>query len=993
MTRFPCLCAVLVWVLGIAAARGAGPGDAGIAFFEARIRPVLAARCYRCHSAQARAAKKLKGGLLLDNPEGILKGGDSGPALVAGKPAASPLLKALRHDGELHMPPDSRLPEESIKDFEKWIALGVPVPHADPVVRRGIDLEAARRSWAFRPLAPAAPPAVRQAGWVRTPVDRFILARLEEKAIAPNPAAGREKLIRRASFDLWGLPPTSAEIDAFVNDTSPGAFDNLVDRLLEGPHYGERWARHWLDLARFAESGGYEFDGDRPGAYLYRDFVIKALNDDVPYDEFVRLQVAGDQLHPGDFLAATATGFLVAGPFPGQVTAKTRERIRYDHLDDMVATAGNALLALGLGCARCHDHKYDPVPQQDYYRFTACLARTDSSRTKLDPDPETTRQAKTAFDAAHAPLVESLARYEKEQMPALVRAWAGSEQAKPAPAWRILDPVSATGQTPLKKLDDGSLLATGPVPAGDTYTIVGHTYAKKVTAIRLEALPDALLPKSGPGRGANGDFTLASLTLTAAPLTGKGQPVPVKLRAASPGKNKKASWSSTGAAGRRQAAVFEVEGSIGFDGGTALTATLAFAAGGSIGRPRLAITSAVPPVGPEATAGFQHGPEILALLASQPGRLDDHNRAAVGRWFRKFDPKLDALAAAVERHALQGPKPRLLDGFVAGNVGNDAVYFLVRGEVDRKKDQAKPGFLQVLMRAPEQDARWTAGPAGRPAAVEPRVALARWLTDADAGAGHLLARVIVNRLWQHHLGRGIVATPNDFGAQGTPPTHPELLDYLAGELIRNGWRLKPIHKLIMTSAVYALDGASNEAALKADPDNRLYWRRPPRRLEAEVIRDSLLALSGALDPRMYGPGTLDENSLRRSVYLTVKRSQLVPMMQMFDAPEAIQSTGVRSTTTVATQSLALMNSPFVRRRAAELSRRIRPPSPGRVPSAVDDAYLAALGRRPTEAERQRMADFVRRQAASYAAAGRGLDHALTDFCQVLFCSNEFVYVD
>jgi hypothetical protein len=340
------------------------------------------------------------------------------------------------------------------------------------------------------------------------------------------------------------------------------------------------------------------------------------------------------------------------------------------------------------------------------------------------------------------------------------------------------------------------------------------------------------------------------------------------------------------------------------------------------------------------------------------------------------------------------PQPSLVPAFVASSGKGGDVHFLVRGEVDRKQYVPKPGFIQVLMTGPERDQRWTGVlPAKGPPPVEPRIALAKWISDSEQGAGHLLARVIVNRLWQHHMGKGIVATPNDFGVQGEHPTHPELLDYLAGELIRNGWKLKPIHQLIMTSAVYRQSGEPDEAALRVDPTNRLWWRRPAQRLEAEAIRDSLLAVSGTLDLGMYGPGTLDENSNRRSIYLTVKRSRLVPMMQMYDAPEAIQSIGVRSTTTVATQALAMMNSPFVRKRAEQFALRIRPKDHADLAKAIEDAYATALGRKPGDAERARMLAFIERQVESYGKNPKALELALADGCQVLLCSNEFVYVD
>jgi hypothetical protein len=705
-----------------------------LAFFESKIRPVLVQHCYECHSADAEKAKKLRGGLLLDTRDGLRRGGSSGPALVPGNARQSLLIQALRHE-EIQMPPKRKLPDAVIEDFVQWVDKGAADPRTGPaaaVVKRADDGDAAKQHWAFRPLDTSKPPEVEDKAWVRTPIDQFILARLEEAKLKPTAAAAKEKLIRRAYFDLWGLPPAPADIDAFLKDASPDAYSKVIDRLLENDHYGERQARHWLDVVRFAESGGYEFDKDRPNAFHYRDFVIKAFNEDMPYNQFVRWQIAGDLLQPGDFLATSATGFLVAGPFPGQTTAKTNEITRYDHLDDMVSTMGSAMLGLSLGCARCHDHKFEPISQEAYYRLTACLVHTDSAEAKLGP----------------------------EQVPAFV----ATEKAG------------------------------------------GIAYANE-----------------------------------------GGQP-----------------------------------------------------------------------------------PVVI-----------------------------------------------------------NAVHFLLRGEPDKKKDVAKPGFIPALMHTPKQEKNWTLPPPELDLPpIHPRVALGSWMTDVRQGAGSLLARVIVNRLWQHHMGRGLVATPNDFGRQGDPPTHPELLDWLADELVRGGWKLKPIHKLIMTSATYRQGSTAPAATLQADPQNRLWSRRPARRLEAEAIRDALLAVSGTLEPTMYGRGTLDQNVPRRSVYLTVKRSLPIPILQLFDAPEPIQSTGARQTTTVAPQALAMMNSPFVRAHAEKLAQRHAPKTADLLPRSIDDVYRAALGRRPTAAEKKTAQTFLAKQAA----LGRG-NLALADYCQVVLCLHEFVYVD
>lgn len=929
----------------------------GIEFFETKIRPVLAQHCYACHSQEAQKNKKLRGELFLDSSAGLRKGGASGPVVVPGKSKESLLVQALRHQGDTKMPPKGKLADDVIAAFAQWIDMGVPDPRAGAEAgpTKVIDIAAGKKYWAFQPLAASAIPAVKNVAWARTPVDRFILARLEDTKLTPNGLVSREKLLRRAYFDLLGLPPTPAEAAAFLNDTAPDAYERLIDRLLASEHYGERWGRHWLDLVRFAESGGYEFDKDRPGAYHYRDFVIKALNQDMPFDEFVRLQVAGDHLQPGDFLATSATGFLVAGPYPGQTTAKTLALIRYNHLDDMLATLGSSVLGLSVGCARCHAHKYDPIPQEDYYRLLACLARTDSADLKIDPNPGPYLKAKAIFDKAHAPFLVVRDQFEKEALPGRVQKWSAAARQQAASSWLGV-----------------ALDKTSPAPAkGDktAFMLRATTYLKDITGIRLEAQAGKTLPKP---------IVVGELTLKAAPLTAKAKEIVVKLKPMAgdgPGEGQ---------------ATFETEGSVGFDGGTLLTLTISNK-GLAPGQVDWSITTAPRPVKAAGVATPQKLGELVTLLDREKGQLTGKNRAGVLHWLRRLDAETDKVYVPLEKHAKQEPKPNLVDVFAATSGRGGDVYFLTRGEVDRKNGKAEPGFIQVLMNTSEREKRWT-DTANAKQPEQPRIALARWLTDTEQGAGNLVARVLVNRLWQHHLGRGIVATSNDFGTQGEPPTHPELLDYLAKELLRHGWRLKALHKLIMTSAVY-MQAGEVLAANSADPQNRFWWRYPARRLEAETIRDALLAVSGTLDATMYGPGSLDANNPRRSVYLKVKRSQMVPFMQMFDAPEAIQSIGERSTTTVATQSLAFLNSPLVRQRATRLAQRLRPKTPAELPQAIDDAYVTALSRHVSGDERQRMVSFVQKQMAAYGQTPQALDQALTDFCQVVLCLNEFVYVD
>jgi hypothetical protein len=425
----------------LASAAPTEPPPEGVAFFEQKIRPVLVASCYECHSAEAKAKGKLKGGLFLDTRAALLTGGDEGPALVPGKPDDSLLIKALRWAREdLHMPPKSKLPPEVIADFEKWVAMGAPDPRTGEVAkaRREISIPQGRDYWAFRPLKPVTIPTVKNAAWTKTPIDRFILAKMEAAKVTPSKPASREQLLRRATFDLTGLPPTPEELAAFAADNSPTALTSVVSKLLAKSAYGERWGRHWLDIVRYAESNGYEFDAFRPGAFHYRDWVIRAFNDGMPYDSFIRWQLAGDKLQPDSVEGASATGFLVAGPYPGQITAKTVERIRYDQLDDMVSTIGSGFLGLTLGCVRCHEHKYDPIPQADYYGIAAALGRTVHSEMKIDRQHEETQRKLAAHKQAGEPLRAALKRFEEEQFPERFAKFLSTEAASATNAapWR-----------------------------------------------------------------------------------------------------------------------------------------------------------------------------------------------------------------------------------------------------------------------------------------------------------------------------------------------------------------------------------------------------------------------------------------------------------------------------------------------------------------------------------------------------------------------------
>jgi len=989
----------------------------GLAVFKTHVKPIIEAKCLRCHGG-----KKVEADFDLSDREGLLKGGQTGVAVVPGKSRESQLVKLIQHAKEPHMPEASpKLADAAIAKIIEWIDLGAPYDNAlvatklkgKPWTERVLPVSA-KAWWAFEPLAKLAPPAVKNGAWARTPIDRFILAKLEDAKLAPNASASKAQLIRRAYFDLIGLPPSPEDVQAFVHDTAPDAFAKVIDKLLANPHYGERWGRHWLDLARFAESHGFEHDYDRPTAYHYRDFVIEALNQDMPYDKFVKWQLAGDEYEPTNNLALKATGFLAAGVHSTQITKSEVEKHRYDEMDDKLSTATTAFLGLTVGCARCHDHKYDPIPQRDYYRMLATFTKTVRSEMELTLDQAAYAKAMAAFDREHAPFVEAANRREQALLPMLDTLTKGVD----ATGWEYVEVKEAKSKdgATLKLQDDGSILASGKNPKFDVYTITAKTKMTNITALRLEALAHPSMVKGGPGRAANGNFALSDVSAVLisefgdapprklqfknarATFEQKGLPIKAAIDA-----DPKSAWAIDPQFGKDHAATFELDSPAGFEGGSILTVTLKFNNndGHSIGRPRVSITNGgeIPALtAPGVSAQVR---DVLRLPASE--RNAEQN-ARLLKWARTLDGEWRALNEKRMQHLAKAPQPTKVKALVATEglaavrlhtQGEDffpETFYLRRGDPANKEGAVNQGFLQVLMPSADAEKNWQTTPPAGSRTTYQRRAFAEWLTDTERGAGHLLARVIVNRLWQHHFGRGIVATPSDFGNRGDRPTHPELLDYLAQELINNGWRLKPIHKLIMTSAVYQQSTQMDETKAKIDRDNKLYWRQPARRLEAEIIRDAILAVSGELDTKQFGPGTLDDKTKRRSIYFTVKRSKLMPMMVIFDAPEALGGMAERPTTTIAPQALHLLNNPQVRQAARSFAKRIAPEATTTLDAAVRQAYLIALARQPSREELADGIAFVEQQMRTYPENQRR-DAALADFCQVLLCLNEFIYVD
>ncbi len=995
----------------------------GLKLFQDSIRGILTEHCLDCHGG-----KSTKADFDLATRDALL---DSG--FVEDTADGSFLLELIRHEAEPAMPfKADKLSEESIAQIAKWIDLGAPYdqPLADrPDAAKDLPMQVTdedRKFWSFAPLADVAPPELANDTWSRQPIDRFVVAKQREAGVTGNPVAARPTLIRRAYLDLLGLPPSPDQVAAFVNDPDPLAYEKLIDSLLESEHYGERWARHWMDVARFAESTGFEHDYDRKTAYHYRDFLIQAFNDDMPWDQMTRWQLAGDELAPEDHRAWMATGFLAAGVFPTQLTEAEFESARYDELDDIVATMGVSFLGLSTGCARCHDHKFDPIPTRDYYALVATFAKTIRSEKALEFTPDDYPARLESWQQRHTELTAELSEYESQTLEPKFAAWLATaeipEQSSDSP-WQILEPaeVRSRGNVSFSRQPDGAWLASGEPPAQDEYTILADAPAG-AAALRIEALTHASMPRRGPGRASNGNFALGNLTVDAVPLDTAadvpGTPLSLVHPRATHQQNtgglsvassldddiNTTGWAvDFGGIGKDQAAIFELEQPLATASRLVIRMRFHVNTKHALGRFRLSVSK-------DAKADFALGEGTSAefvsavekVRAGNADQLSAAQRRLLRDWFAAEDAHWQQLRRAVADH--NGQKPALetrnvliySEGVQPLSHHADGrgyphfypeVHLLKRGDPKQKQQQMDAGTLQVLPQLPQP----SGDAVGSSSPPPPRSRLAAWITDPDEGAGFLLARVIVNRLWHHHFGNGIVTTPNDFGFQGARPTHPELLDWLARDLIDHGWKLKRLHKQMMTTATYMQNSEIDEARTAADIDNQWLWRFQPRRLEAEAIRDSMLATSGRLDRSMYGPGTLDQNMRRRSVYFTIKRSRFIPMMQIFDWPEHLVSIGKRSDTAIAPQALALMNGPEARSDAAALAALVRSQTTS-IEEAIADVYLRLFSRPATSQEAELAASFIQSQAARYGDAEPGQSAALVDFCQALYCSNEFLYL-
>lgn len=998
----------------------------GTQLFRNSVRQILVSKCLDCHGG-----KSVKADFDLSSSDLLKASG-----FVGDSSAESHLLQVIRHEAEPHMPLKAdKLPPEEIALIARWIDFGAP--YDKPLVEgkggriemQVTDLD--REFWAFQRLRSVPIPAVKDQSWCRTPIDQFILAALESRGIRPNGSTDSRTLLRRATFDVLGLPATFDEVTHLEEDDSPDAWQREVDRLLNSPHYGERWARHWMDVARFAESHGYEQDYDRPNAYHYRDFLIRAFNEDLPFNKFVHWQLAGDELAPETPLALMATGFLGAGAFPTQLTEAEFETARYDELDDMVTTTGVAFLGLSVGCARCHDHKYDPIPSVDYYRMAATFTTAIRGELDLNLDPESNHRKQQEWEEQRTILERNLRQFEAQELPSAFAAW--------LPAWRPTEQTSDWETMQIREIrtesgsqfesqQDGSWLATGNVPDGDVLTIEADSRGQLANSLRIEALTHESLPQKGPGRAPNGNFALGDLKLQRMVSAGtdgvKHQAVEFAAASATHQQNADSlsvaasidadpvsGWAvDAGGIGRDQAAVFEFREPQTSERGLRWFVTLRLRHPNpkhGLGRFRLSVgrkPGLAPSVGTNTI-----DPSVLAALDFVKANSDPETpewKTALA-WFASTLPEWQMRQRALNEHLARGPELKLTKVLVTSeglpkmsHHANDRgfphfypeTYQLTRGDVHQKQSVAAPGFLQILTPSTDAEHLWKMTPPANSRTSFRRATLARWMTDIQNGAGSLVARVIVNRVWQHHFGRGLVATPNDFGTSGDSPTHPDLLNWLANDLVEHGWQLKRLHRMILNSSVYCQTASYDEARATVDRENQFLWRWAPRRLEAEAIRDSLLAVSGRLDRTMYGPGTLDQNMTRRSVYFFIKRSQLIPMMMLFDWPEHLVSIGRRSSTTIAPQALMFLNSPQGRDSAAALAATLPKELSART---VSELWRRTLARNPTEAETQLLLEFASRQQELYQSSGQPdpVASTLIDLSSAALRSNEFVVIE
>lgn len=956
--------------------------------FDTRARPVFLARCAQCHGAAT-----AKGGLRLDSRAGAVAGGIDGPVIVPGKAAESPLFRRVTSDNPAErMPPKGpRLSAAEIASLKTWIDSGARGPERDSARDPRLD------HWAWQPVAAIPTPPGH-------PVDHFVNARLRVEGLASAPRADRRALIRRLSFDLLGLPPSIGEVDAFANDPDPGAYNRLIDKYLASPRYGERQARHWLDIAHYADTHGFERDQKRENAWRYRDWVIRAFNADMPYDQFLADQIAGDHLRPEDPEAVTATGFLAAGPwdFVGQAETPSpviKRLARADDLDDMVTQVMAAACGVTINCARCHDHKLDPISQAEYHALWAVFSGVRRGDRPIDAKGDREREAEKArLLGEKTGLLATFARLEGKGL-SLADAvgggtgfGTGTRGAGLSPATGkvvstkggFIDGVKPNLFSKVGGLVDGVVVPDGgDVPVSSTGIVangIPKTSAAAWDAIRHGPVNQQKSTVIGDTDFAAKDHDVLGLHANAA-----------------------VTFDLARARETLMAADLVFSAALGYGGRPGDNSTKADFRVFLDGHPVVSHLG-IHPASPAVSIRLQipANRRFLTLMATEgaDGNIG-HDQVFLGdaRLVSTQSPPDAAKATPlhdttlrrlgeVERRIAAISENPMVYGIRSGKP--DPVRVLRRGNPEVPGDEVGPGTIGCLKGA---------GPIPATAAMgdgERRAALARWIVQPG---NPLTRRVMVNRLWHHHFGSGIVDTPSDFGAGGGKPTHPELLDWLASELARQRWSLKAIHRIICSSEAYQRSStADNPAASARDSGNRLLWRQNPRRLDAESLRDAVLAASGRLDLTPFGPGFrdfvyveayapiyrhVDDDSpglRRRSIYRFVVRTTPQPFLTTLDCPNPANLTPARTETTTALQSLAMLNNPFMLRQARHFAERVAREG-GNAPAAqAKTAFAAAFAREPSPEEQDAATALIR-------------SSGLAELCRMLLNASEFSHVD
>ncbi len=900
-----------------------------VQFFERTVRPILANKCFECHGPQ-----KQESGLRLDSRAALLTGGDNGPGAVPGKPEASLFVRAIRRKDGLEMPPDRALEPQEVEALARWAEMGLPWPetpklHAD-------DAKSNWKShWAYRPIANPPVPEVKEASWAQTSIDRFVQARLEQQNIMPSPPADRGTLIRRASFDLLGLPPTPEEVDAFANDPSPDAFATVVDRLLASPHYGERWGRYWLDVARYADNKGYVFfeEPTFPWAYTYRDYVVESFNNDLPFDRFVLEQLAADRLVADtDQRPLRALGFLTLGAhFMNNV---------HDIIDDRIDVVSRGLLGLTVTCARCHDHKYDPIPQDEYYGLYGVFSNSQepSLPPTFVPPPETEESRKFLAEmrAREKKLsdfatttVENIERTARERVADYLMAVHARRHQPSSENFMLLadkGDLNPTVITRWRKYLESAAVRYDPIWS------IWHDYASLKDEEFAEKAPEVAVQWSVSGGAA---------AKTVHPL----------IRSAF---NGPPPTSMTDVAKHYAEALHAID--------RQWNELLAQAR--AAGKPE---PTKLPDESAEALRQVFYGPDapadiprvigwgFLTLLPDRPSQEE----------YKK-------LIKEVESWSMTGPgaPPRAMVLVDAASIAEPRVF--PRGNPNRPgKEVPRIAPAVTGSHSPFHDGSG-------------RLELANAIVARD---NPLTARVIVNRIWQGHFGTGLVSTPGDFGLRGESPTHPELLDHLATELVRGGWSIKSLHRRILLSATWQQSSADREDARAIDPENRLLWRMNRRRLDFEATRDALVAATGSLDERLGGPPVdlLGAGFVpRRAIYGFIDRMNVPGLLTSFDFPNPAASSSKRDITTVAPQALYLMNGPFALDCGKRLASRSDVAAIKESNARVVRMYLLLFGRTPNDRE----ASFAREYLGNNPT-----EAGWHRYAQGLLMTNEFVFVD